>query len=119
MRNIDRAFFGLAILAALTGMLVGIGMAMHQDFSLAPMHAHINLVGWASLALFGLGYRSGLAKNDGWAAVHFWLALAGVIVFPVGIFFALTRQIEVGAIVGSLLVVASMALFGINFLRAR
>ena len=119
MRNVDRCFFGLAIVAALTGMIVGIGMAMHQDFSLAPMHAHINLVGWASLGLFGLGYRSGMAKNDGWAAAHFWVALAGVIVFPVGIYFALMRQIEVGAIVGSLLVLLSMVLFGINFLRAR
>jgi hypothetical protein len=119
MRNIDRRFFGLAVLAALTGMVVGIGMAMHQDFSLAPVHAHINLVGWASLALFGLGYRSGLAKADGWAVLHFWVALAGVVVFPLGIFLALTRQVEVGAIVGSLLVLASMILFAINFLRAR
>lgn len=119
MHNIDRRFFGLAILAALTGMTVGIVMATHHDFSLAPMHAHINLVGWASLALFGLGYRAGLAKNDGLAAIHFWVALAGVVIFPVGIYFALTSRIEIGAIVGALLVLASMVLFGINFLRAR
>jgi hypothetical protein len=119
MRNIDRSFFGLAVLAALVGMILGITMAARQDFSFAPVHAHINLVGWASLALFGLGYRSGFAKSDGWAVAHFWVALAGVIVFPVGIYLALTQHIEVGAIVGSLLVVLSMAMFGINFLRAR
>lgn len=119
MPNIDRRFFGLAILAALVGMSVGIGMAMHHDFSLAPVHAHINLVGWASLGLFGLGYRAGFAKNGRLAALHFWVALAGVIVFPLGIYFALARQVEVGAIVGSLLVILSMALFGVNFLRAR
>jgi len=119
MRNIDRCFFGLAVVAALVGMVLGIAMAARQDFSLAPLHAHINLVGWASLALFGLGYRAGFAKNDGWAVAHFWVALAGVIVFPIGIYFALTERIEVGAIVGSLLVVLSMAMFGINFLRAR
>ncbi|MGE5539760.1 MAG: hypothetical protein ACM30I_14170 [Gemmatimonas sp.] len=119
MQNIDRCFFGLAVLAAIVGMLVGIVMAARQDFGLAPMHAHINLVGWASLGLFGLGYRAGFAKNDGWATAHFWVALAGVIVFPVGIYFALTQRIEAGAIVGALLVLASMVMFGINFLRAR
>lgn len=119
MRNIDRYFFGLGVLAALVGMTVGIVMAASHNFGLAPMHAHINLVGWASLALFGLGYRAGFAKNDGWAVAHFWVALAGVIVFPVGIYFALTQRIEAGAIVGALLVVVSMAMFGINFLRAR
>jgi hypothetical protein len=119
MRNIDRRFFGLAIIAALVGMALGIVMASRQDFGLAPVHAHLNLVGWASLALFGLGYRSGFAKNDGWAAAHFWVALAGAIVFPIGIYFALTQRVEAGAIVGSLLVVLSMAMFGINFLRAR
>lgn len=119
MNNVDRRFFGLAILAALIGMSVGIVMAARGDFSLAPIHAHINLVGWASLALFGLGYRSGFAKNDQWAAVHFWVALVGILVFPVGIYFALMRQIEVGAMAGALLVLASMILFAINFLRAR
>jgi hypothetical protein len=119
MRNIDRCFFGLAIFSALVGMTLGISMAARQDFGLAPVHAHINLAGWASLALFGLGYRSGLAKNDGLARVHFLIALAGAIVFPIGIYYAVAEHIEVGAMVGSLLVVGSMLLFGINFLRAR
>jgi hypothetical protein len=119
MRNVDRNFFGLAVLAALVGMMLGITMASQQDFTLSPVHAHLNLVGWASLALFGLGYRTGLAKNDGLATVHFWIALAGVIVFPIGIFFAVTQRIEAGAIIGSLLVLTSMLLFGVNFLRGK
>ncbi|HTI87898.1 MAG TPA: hypothetical protein VL966_14930 [Alphaproteobacteria bacterium] len=119
MINIDRYFFGLAVLAALTGMTLGIVMAAQQNFQLAPVHAHINLVGWASLALFGLGYRTGLARNDGLAKLHFVVALAGVVVFPVGIYYAVARQIEIGAMVGSLLVIASMLIFGINFLRGK
>lgn len=119
MANIDRCFFGLAVLAALIGMTLGIVMAAQQDFGLSPVHAHINLVGWASLAVFGLGYRAGLAKNDGLARLHFWIALAGIVVFPIGIYYAITQHVEIGAMIGSLLVLASMLLFGINFLRAR
>lgn len=44
--------------AALCGMSLGIGMAIRQDFTLAPAHAHLNLLGWVSMALYGLYYRS-------------------------------------------------------------
>ena len=36
---------------------LGIWMGMHEDFTLAPVHAHINLLGWVTLALYGLYHR--------------------------------------------------------------
>ena len=36
---------------------LGIYMGMHEDFTLAPVHAHINLLGWVTLALYGLYHR--------------------------------------------------------------
>ena len=33
------------------GVTLGVVMGIRHDFSLAPVHAHINLVGWASLRL--------------------------------------------------------------------
>lgn len=47
----------VAAVAALCGMSLGIFMATHQDFTLAPAHAHLNLLGWVSMALYGLWYR--------------------------------------------------------------
>jgi len=55
------AFFGAAVLYALTGMSLGIVMGASGDHTLAPVHAHINLLGWASLALMGAFY--GLAGD--------------------------------------------------------
>ena len=36
-----------------------------SGISAVPVHAHANLVGWASLALFGLTYRAYPALKDG------------------------------------------------------
>jgi hypothetical protein len=56
MSRISVAFFGAAVLYALTGMVLGMVMGASNDHSLAPVHAHINLLGWASLALMGAFY---------------------------------------------------------------
>jgi hypothetical protein len=48
----------MAGLAALGGMALGILMGISQDFTLAPAHAHLNLLGWVTLALYGLYHRA-------------------------------------------------------------
>lgn len=55
------AFFGAAVLYALAGMLLGMVMGASGDHTLLPVHAHMNLLGWASLALMGTFY--GLAGD--------------------------------------------------------
>jgi hypothetical protein len=41
----------LAGIYLLVGMTMGIGMGAAHDFALAPAHAHVNLLGWVTLAL--------------------------------------------------------------------
>jgi hypothetical protein len=57
MRKVDLYFILLATTSLLVGVTLGIWMGIVHDFQFAPAHAHMNLVGWASLALFGLCYR--------------------------------------------------------------
>ena len=61
MSRISVAFFGAAILYAIVGMVLGMVMGASNDHTLTPVHAHINLLGWASLALMGAFY--GLAGD--------------------------------------------------------
>ncbi|MDF2812013.1 MAG: hypothetical protein K0S56_3044 [Microvirga sp.] len=49
--------FRLAVLFVIVGMAMGIGMAASQDHSIMPAHAHLNLLGWVSLFLFGIYYE--------------------------------------------------------------
>jgi hypothetical protein len=114
MKNLPYWFLSVAVLQALVGMGVGIFMGITGDYTLAPAHAHNNLLGWVSMAIFGLYY----ALVPDVAArrlpmVHFWLALAANIVFPLGIGLVVTGKGETLSIIGSLLEVFSMLLFGI------
>jgi cbb3-type cytochrome oxidase subunit 1 len=49
--------FRLAVLCVIAGMAMGIGMAVSQNHSIMPAHAHLNLLGWVSLFLFGIYYE--------------------------------------------------------------
>ena len=54
----------------LCGMVFGITMGIRQDFTLAPAHAHLNLIGFVLMFLAGLYYRvvpaasAGLLKSE-------------------------------------------------------
>ncbi len=69
--------------------------------------------------MFGLAYRAGLAMLDRWAVIHFWIALAGAIVLPIGIYLSMANHQPAVAIIGSLITLISMILFVINVVRAR
>ncbi|MXQ13987.1 hypothetical protein [Microvirga makkahensis] len=49
--------FRFAVICVIAGMVMGIGMAATQDHSIMPAHAHLNLLGWVSLFLFGIYYE--------------------------------------------------------------
>jgi hypothetical protein len=68
----------VAATAALCGMSLGIAMAIRQDFTLAPAHAHLNLLGWVSMALYGLYYRGAAAIRPRLAWTQ---AIAGTVGF--------------------------------------
>lgn len=116
---IERYFLMTGAILAVIGMCLGIVMGIREDFTLVAIHAHINLVGWASLALFGLAYATGLARKDRWAVLQYWIATAGAVIMPVGIYFAIMDQQQLLVIVGSLLTLGSMLLFIANVWRAR
>lgn len=105
-------FFSTAIVYALLGMAMGIYMAASQDHALSPAHAHLNLLGWVSMALYGLYYHTvPLAAESRLAMVHFVTSTLGVWLLIPGIVLALEQVTEALAITGSFVTIASMALF--------
>jgi hypothetical protein len=55
--NASSLSFRLAVLFVIAGMAMGIGMAATQNHAIMPAHAHLNLLGWVSLFLFGIYYE--------------------------------------------------------------
>lgn len=110
-------FLRTGVVAALCGMGLGIGMGIAHDHTLHSLHAHINLVGWASMFLFGLYYRATPAADGRLARAHYFVAAPAFVVFMVGlagIFLGHEGTFAPLAIAGSLLTFLSMALFAWN-----
>ena len=120
MRGLSLFCLVTAGLYALCAMGLGIVMAASHDHSLAPVHAHLNLVGWVSVALFGIFYHLVPAAASGLLArIQVAIATLGVILLAPGIGIAVTGGTELLAIIGSLLTLTSMALFVVVVVQSR
>ena len=106
--------FLAAVLAAIAGMLWGLDMAISENHAAMPAHAHLNLLGWVSLFLFGIFYRlhpSLDATKIALAQVWVWIIGTIVMAVGVGLISTGTTSAEPIAAVGSLIVLADMLLF--------
>ena len=81
MKRLPLAFFTTAVLCGLTGMGWGMLMAKSENFTMAPAHAHLNLLGWVTLSLMGGFYALAGERAPtriGW--INYLLSTLGVLV---------------------------------------
>jgi hypothetical protein len=106
----------LSVVYLIIGIGMGIAMGASQNFTLRPVHAHVNLLGWTTMALAGLIYSVfPKAGESVLARVHFWLlnlalpvmmgALAAVLFGQTGV----VPVLAVAEIVGALGIAAFAA----------
>jgi hypothetical protein len=97
--NISRGFLVIGSLYLLVGIGFGMYMGGSGDHTLAPVHAHINLLGFTLMTIFGLAYRliPGLS-NSRLALAHFWLHQAGALVLLVGLFLLMSGRVAEASI---------------------
>jgi hypothetical protein len=117
---VDSRMMRAGVIFLLLGMIWGIEMGIRQEFSLAPAHAHFNLIGGVLLFVFGLYYRMvPLARDGALAKWQSWLHIVGAILFPFGIAVVIKKgeSFVVLPIVGSLIVVVAVALFALIVFR--
>ncbi len=118
--NIGVRLVQVAAVYMMIGLIMGLAMAIARDFTLSSVHAHISLLGWATMAITGIVYvlmpgcgRSPLAK------LHFWghniglpMMMVSLALYVLGI----TAAEKVIA-AGSILVLTSLLLFLVNLIR--
>lgn len=64
----------LSVIYLIVGVGLGIAMGATENFTLRPVHAHLNLLGWTTMALAGLIYTVyPKAASSRLARIHFWL----------------------------------------------
>lgn len=121
--QISRNFMVIGAVFLLSGIGLGMYMAGSGDTALAPLHAHINLLGFTLMTVFGLVYRVIPAMAaTGLARAHFWLHVAGSVMLLVMLALLLTGRItEAGmapvAPFAELLVLFGVVTFGWNLWR--
>jgi cbb3-type cytochrome oxidase subunit 1 len=92
-------------------------MGISQNFMLIPVHAHVMLLGWASLGIAGVIYHLyPAAAATRLARWHFWLHNLGLPVFMValGLLLAGTQAALPAVGLGATVVVLGLVLFAVN-----
>ena len=102
----------IAVVYLVIGGSLGLGMGITQKFALAPVHAHLVLVGWASLALAGLIYHVyPAASTTRLARIHFWMHNLGLPVFMAGLALVLSGNEAVLPVLAAAATVVLVGLF--------
>jgi len=110
-------FLKIAVVYLVLGAILGLAMGIKQNFALVPVHAHLLLLGWASLALAGVVYHLYPAASETrLARLHFWLHNVGLPVFMIGLGFVLTgtESIVPVVVVAAITVLVGLVLFAVN-----
>ena len=123
MRSPGVLWIKAAVVYFILGVSLGIYMGASGNHLLMPVHAHFNLLGWASLALIGMIYHQFPgAGSHRLATVQFWLHNAGLVVAMVLLVGVLRGNAALEPLLGvaSVVIGASVVLFAINvFQRIR
>ncbi len=112
-------FIKIAVVYLFIGAALGLAMGLSQKFTLAPVHAHLLLLGWASFALVGLVYHLyPAAAETKLARIHFWLHNLGLPGFMLALGILLTGSESAGPFVGisAIVVILGLASFAANVL---
>ena len=119
-RPTPSALLRWALLYLITGISIGIYMSTTNDFAIAPVHAHVNLLGWVSLALAALIYKAyPSAAASPLAKLHFWTQIVALPVLHGALYAYLRGNATVEPLLGlgSVAVLVGMLALAANVFR--
>jgi hypothetical protein len=113
--NLSNLFLRAALVFLGTGVAMGIFLSLSQDFTIRPVHVHVNLLGWVGFFLYALFYRHFphvAATRLSWT--HFWTAVIGLPAMMAGLTLVVIGHMGLGLpllLSGEFVTVISVALF--------
>jgi len=120
--NVSRDYFICGAVYLIIGIMFGMYMGTTGDHTLTPVHAHINLLGFTLMVIFGLVFRiiPAMAASP-LARAQFWLHQGGALVLLVMLTLYLLGMVGDAVMplagLAELAVLASAILFLVNILR--
>jgi hypothetical protein len=116
MPVLSQLYFKTAIVFLIVGIAAGIHMSITGDHSVTGAHAHINLLGWVTMALFGTYFAFEPEKaSSRLARIQYGVYTIGVVVMMPSLYFLLMGNpaLEPLVAVSSLVVFAGVLLFAV------
>jgi hypothetical protein len=119
MPRVSVAFFAVGVVYVLIGMGWGMHMGEANDFVMAPAHAHLNLLGWVTMALYGIFYAlTGQTLSPRLAWANLIASTLGVLVMIPSLALYLGHgndpQYIPEIVVGEVLTVVGMLIFAVS-----
>ncbi|MGO4450943.1 hypothetical protein AB4Y96_18665 [Phyllobacterium sp. TAF24] len=114
MPRVSQLFFKTATVFFLIGILLGLQMGISGDHAAFPAHAHLNLLGWVTSAIFGIYYALNPAKAQGrLPMIQFAVFTIGVIIMIPALYFLNLGNTAMEPLIGigSFIVLAGVVLF--------
>ena len=121
--NISRNFIVIGALYLIVGVALGMHMGASGDHSLSALHAHINLLGFTLMTIFGVLYAVFPDATDGMLPkLHFWGHQLGTLLLVIGLYFVLSDPEGADSmapvmIVAELLVLLSILIYAWNIYK--
>ena len=113
-------FIKISVVYFVIGVCIGMYMSMTEKFTFTPVHVHIILLGWMSMALAGLIYVVfPTAAKTTLVKVHFWLHNISLPIMMIGLAFLVSGVDKAGPAVatGGTLMVLGIIVFAINIFK--
>jgi hypothetical protein len=114
MPGISHLFFRTAVVFLIVGIGMGLQMAITQNHSVIGAHAHINLLGWVTSAIFGGYYALNPAKAEGrLPLIHYGVYTIGVAIMGASLYLLLqgNAAMEPVVAISSLVTFAGVLIF--------
>jgi hypothetical protein len=122
MPRVSITFFATGALFVLIGMGWGMYMGAANDVLMAPAHAHLNLLGWVTMALYGTFYaltKETMSERLAW--INWTVSALGVVVLIPSLALFLGHGNDPAYIpvmvVGEILTVLGLLIFGVSVVR--
>jgi hypothetical protein len=116
MSYVSQLFFKSAVVFLVVGIAIGLHMAISGVHTVYPAHAHINLLGWVTSAIFGGYYALNPAKAGRRIAMaHFVVYTLGLVVMLPALYVMLSGNPSLEPVVatGSMIVAAGVLIFAV------
>ena len=121
MPQIAQLFFKTAVVFLIVGIAMGLHMSMSANHDVIGAHAHTNLLGWVTSALFGGYYALNPGKAESRLAMfHFWVYTLGVAALVPSLYMLLKGYVAFEPLVAltSLVTFAGVIVFAVVVFRS-